>query len=304
MTWATEPYATGSTSISMTATTATDLNDVEYSFDCTAGGGHDSGWQDSTTYEDTNLSPSTQYSYRVRARDKSTNQNETAWSSTESATTQAGGGEDVEISGSWNSGSGSSYTHTAPSGSNRLLVLTVHSEDDNTAMNLTSVTYGGQAMTEVLEINAGTGTGFRAHCAVYILNETGIGNATSNQFAFTWAENPSAGACYSSVFFENVSQASPIGANASNSTTASTPNPITTTALSTNDGDMVIVAGTCGNDGSYTLNNGFTIGAQPTITSAHGVAGYKAATGASETPSIQHSAPNRQVIIGAVVQHN
>lgn len=39
MTWATEPYATGSTSISMTATTATDESGVEYYFTCTAGGG-------------------------------------------------------------------------------------------------------------------------------------------------------------------------------------------------------------------------------------------------------------------------
>ena len=45
-TWATVPYATGSTSISMTATTASDPSGVQYYFDCTAGaGGHDSGWQ-------------------------------------------------------------------------------------------------------------------------------------------------------------------------------------------------------------------------------------------------------------------
>ena len=89
MTWATEPYATGSTSISMTATTATDASGVEYYFDCTTGGGHDSSWQDSTSYTDTSLSPSTQYSYQVKARDKSSNQNETAYSTLKSATTQS-----------------------------------------------------------------------------------------------------------------------------------------------------------------------------------------------------------------------
>ena len=89
MTWATEPYATGTSSISMTATTATDASGIEYYFECTAGGGHSSSWQDSTTYEDTGLSESTQYSYRVKARDKSSNQNETAYSTTKSATTES-----------------------------------------------------------------------------------------------------------------------------------------------------------------------------------------------------------------------
>ncbi len=91
MTWATEPSATGTTSISMTATTATDTSGVEYYFDCTAGGGNDSSWQDSTTYEDTGLDPNTQYTYKIKARDKSSNQNETGYSTTKSATTQSAG---------------------------------------------------------------------------------------------------------------------------------------------------------------------------------------------------------------------
>ncbi|MHC4866972.1 MAG: Calx-beta domain-containing protein [Planctomycetota bacterium] len=89
MTWATVPYATGVSSIAMVATTATDVSGVEYYFECTAGGGSDSGWQDSTTYEDTGLSPATQYTYRVQARDKSTNQNATGFSGEASATTDS-----------------------------------------------------------------------------------------------------------------------------------------------------------------------------------------------------------------------
>ena len=91
MTWATVPYATGSTSIAMVATTATDASGVEYFFDCTTTGGHDSVWQDNTSYTDTGLSPSTQYCYKVQARDKSLNQNATGWSTTQCATTQTGG---------------------------------------------------------------------------------------------------------------------------------------------------------------------------------------------------------------------
>jgi len=86
MTWSVYPHATGSTSISMTATTASDISGVEYYFACITDAAHDSGWQDSPTYEDTGLTTGTQYSYQVRARDKSPNQNETSWSNPASAT--------------------------------------------------------------------------------------------------------------------------------------------------------------------------------------------------------------------------
>jgi len=69
MTWAVEPYAIGPDSISMTATTAYDQTNVMYYFQCTAGPGHDSGWQISTTYTDIGLDPDTAYTYRVKARD-------------------------------------------------------------------------------------------------------------------------------------------------------------------------------------------------------------------------------------------
>jgi hypothetical protein len=76
-----------STQISMLATTATDPSGVEYYFTCTLGGGNDSLWQNSRTYTDTGLTPSTEYTYTVTARDKSTAQNATAASDPESATT-------------------------------------------------------------------------------------------------------------------------------------------------------------------------------------------------------------------------
>ena len=77
---------------------------------------------------------------------------------------------------------------------------------------------------------------------------------------------------------------------------------LATSALSTNDGDMVFVAGTCGNSGTYSVYNGFTEGIEINIASADAVAGYKAATGAAETPSVTHSNINRQAIVGLVVQ--
>ena len=115
-TWSTQPYATGPYSISMTATTASDPNGVQYYFDETSGnpGGTDSGWQDSRTYQDTGLSANTSYTYRVMTRDGSANQNTGSYSSSRSATTgllsssvpifkvpNSLGGDYPDISGSW-----------------------------------------------------------------------------------------------------------------------------------------------------------------------------------------------------------
>lgn len=88
MTWATEPHATSTTTIAMAATTATSNNGggVEYYFDCNSSGGHDSGWQDEPNYTDTGLTPSTEYSYKVKARNKA-NLIETVYSNPRSATT-------------------------------------------------------------------------------------------------------------------------------------------------------------------------------------------------------------------------
>src|SRR5262249_39872789 len=63
-----------------------------------------------------------------------------------------------------------------------------------------------------------------------------------------------------------------------------------------------ILAATNGNTGSYTVNNGFVEAIELTITSADGVAGSKPATGATETPSVTHSAPIRQSLIGFVIR--
>ena len=87
-TWATAPYATGTTSISMTATTASDPSGVQYFFHCLTSGGHDSGWQAGATYVDTGLSPNTMYTYQVMTRDQSPAQNQGSYSTSASATTQ------------------------------------------------------------------------------------------------------------------------------------------------------------------------------------------------------------------------
>jgi len=298
MTWSTAPTAIGASSITMTAATAADETPpVQYYFECTNHGEANSTWQTSSTYIAQGLTPSTLYSFRVKARDSASSHNETGWSNILSATTQPPG-TDVNIVGSWATGT----SHTKENGYNRALIFIAHEESISGTPTLTSVSYGGQAMTKVIEISAVSGYG--NYVAAFILNESGVAAATNNTFVPTWSATTSSVA-YASVFLQNVNQTTSIGATASNSTTSSTPNPITTAALATNAGDMVIVGVTCGNNGSYTLNSGFTEGTDQSVgtNGLTGAAGYKLATGAAETPSATYNTgPNRQAIIGFVVQ--
>jgi hypothetical protein len=86
MNWAVRPYVSASGSIAMEAMTASDLNGIHYYFDCTSGGGHDSGWQSSPIYEDTGLTAGNTYTYTVKARDLSAQRNETILSPSVSVT--------------------------------------------------------------------------------------------------------------------------------------------------------------------------------------------------------------------------
>ncbi len=290
MTWATVPYATGSTSISMTATTASDSSGVEYYFECTAGEGHNSGWQDSTTYRDTGLSPSTQYTYRVKAHDKSPNYNETAWSTEQSATTQP---PSVEIIGSWITGT----THAKESGTNRALVFVAHAKSSSSSTNLTAVSYGGRPMTKIISKIIGSSSS-RAYVAAFILKESDIAAATNATFTLTWTSAPS-NVTYTSAFFQNVNQTTPVGATASNGVTSATS--ISTSALSTGNGDMVIENAAGSTTGTYTITTGWTKDVDLGVSGYDGMDGHKPATGASETPSISHPSGNH-VLIGFVVK--
>jgi len=249
----------------------------------------------SSDYVDNSATNGIIYYYVVTAED--TSSNESGYSGEVSATPAIQ--TDVEIIGSWVSGD--PHTHIKESGANRALVFIAHAE--HTAdVSLTSVTYGGQPMTKVVERVVSSGNPvYYAYVVTYILNEQGIAAAAGGTFVPAWSTSPDVVA-YESVFLQNVDQSTPVGATAGNGTTSS--NPITAAALSTNNGDMVIDAVTCGNNGSYTLNNGFTEGADQSVGTygLTGAAGHKSTTGAGETPSATHSSSiNRQVIIGFVV---
>ncbi len=295
MTWASLPTAIGSSTITMTATTAEDDSPpVYYYFECITDGDANSDWQRDETYVAEGLNPSTSYTFRIKARDSSANHNETDWSTEETATTEPPG-TDVEIIGDWTSG----LSHTEVTGTNRALLFFAHVEEAG-AIELLSVTYGGQPMTKIIERDVSSGSPtYYAYVAAYILDEAGIAAADNDTFVPIWSTTPDDFA-YTSVFLQNVDQTAPVGDNDSSYVTNSST--LTTTALLTDDGDMVIDAATCGNTGNYTTDNEFDEALEHDMASSTGVDGYKPAIGVDETPRVTHNNVNRQTLVGFVIQ--
>lgn len=73
-TWLVAPEAISDSAITMSAIRASSaLGWSEYYFECTSGGGHDSGWVSFNKYTDVGLTPGTAYTYTVKMRDRSGN---------------------------------------------------------------------------------------------------------------------------------------------------------------------------------------------------------------------------------------
>jgi hypothetical protein len=242
----------------------------------------------SSNYIDNTVTNETTYYYVVTAVD--TVGNESDYSNEASAMPRIY----VEILGSWVSGT----SHAKENGTNRALIFLVHAEYNNSGVSLNSVTYGGQTMAKIIDrFFAGPQNG--VYVAAFMLNDAGIVDANSSgTFSPSWTGSPT-GIAYSSVFLREVDQTSPVSASSSGAGGTAT---ITTAALSTNNGDMVIEAAACSTTGTFTLNNNFSLVTEYTMTGSDGVDGYKRATGVSEIPSVTHSISTaRKVILGFVV---
>ena len=240
--WASVPTATGSSTITMTASTATDSCNppVQYYFECTNHNEANSAWQSSPTYTAAGLTSDTLYSFRVKARDSYIVPNETAYSEIASATTISLD-PNIRILGSWMSGK----IHTKENGQKRALVFIAHGKS-TTANNpaVTSVTYGGQAMTKIIDSNVLDSSG-RNYVAAFILNEAGVAAATDSYFVTTWSGGATTYDYYASAFLGNVDQTNPVEANDSNSSISSSLNTIVTDhPLVTHPADMVILGAT------------------------------------------------------------
>ncbi len=176
MTFTSNPNATSATSIAMAATTASDPSTpVEYFFTELTGnpGGSNSGWQTSTAYTDTGLSPLTMYTYTVTARDSQGNTG--GASSGQSATTP-----DVPPPGEINlesgvaNGVGSSWTTVNLANSYNSMVVVATPSYDNTSGPASVRIQNASGSSFQVRVDAAGGTTPSGLDVYYMVVEEGV----------------------------------------------------------------------------------------------------------------------------------
>lgn len=205
---------------------------------------------------------------------------------------------DVTTLTSWTTGLTGPNRNTP--GTDRLLILTAGMEryGDQT---ITSVTYGGQAMTQAVVGVIGPYTYTRTY--IFYLNDAGISAASGNSFVVTWTTTPSV-IHYAARIYQGVNQDNPVR-DFDSKTGGSTPNPITTSAMDVATGDMVVAVVQSGQGLTYTWNNGFIEGVDfhSGYTSQLSTADKAITSSGTQIASATNApTPNRQVILGAVLQ--
>ena len=219
----------------------------------------------------------------------------------------------------WSNG----LTKTISAGTNRCLIVIAAIENGNGYREISSMTYGGQAMTQVQEIAAGASTGFSDRLEVWMLPESGIILASGTTITPTYAaatlqENVE---FFTSAVFQNIDQSSPVSASVTTASNSSANPHQLGSPLSTIPDAICVTAVICGNNTSpasssggtntYTINSSFTEGtdiytANPSFATS-GISVETATklctTTGSEQPSFTFAGTvNRAAMLGITLQ--
>ncbi len=173
---------------------------------------------------------------------------------------------DVAILDAWSTG----LTKVVSAGTNRCLIVVVALENGTVASDVTALTYGGQAMTQIYESVASGG--FVDKLEMWMLLETGIAAATNTTLvptyaAVTYTENVEQ---FTSVSFQFVDQLLPVSHGVTSSINGATNPHQLGSALNVLPGSIALTAVICGNNttptvgiggtNTYTVNSAFVEG--------------------------------------------
>jgi hypothetical protein len=189
--------------------------------------------------------------------------------------------------GPWQTGT----SHPVVEGASRLLLVFLHSEDDEpggTGAELTALTYGGNPMARVpLYGRSSSNTGNTQNAVeAWYLAEVSVATASGDLLVPTLSRTPTETPMYSHILLDGVAQTSPFGdGDIANCLDC---NPIATGPFYAGEGDFVVAAADHRELGSYTPLNGFIEGAEQSFSSHTGTTAYIFGTGGNVSPAMDH----------------
>ncbi|MBK9177422.1 MAG: hypothetical protein IPM46_14030 [Flavobacteriales bacterium] len=215
-------------------------------------------------------------------------------------------------------------TRTVSAGINRCLVVTYAQENGNGSRDITAMTYGGRAMTQMVEIASGTPGGFHARLEVWVLLDADIALASGTTIVPTYGAYTPQEYCeaFSAAVFQHVDQLNPVSSQQASGAVATTNPHQLGSAIGTQDGSMALNIATSGNNttpgitnggtDTYTINSGYTEGTDlyfantvdaPTSGACIQTAHKAITTGGTEQPSCTfNGSVNRWAMIGLTLQ--
>lgn len=203
---------------------------------------------------------------------------------------------DVHILDGWTAGT----SHVSVPGSDRALVALVCAES-NSVPSLSGVTYGGQAMTEVVSEVIEDGNTVE-YAAAYVLNDAGIANASDSGISLEWSTAPSKTPTMLSCMYENVDQSSLAGAYQAASSTSS---PIETGNLTNAAGDMLVAFIVNGDSQSgFAFDGDFSELIEENGEGANCAVAHKIGRGTADNAKVSITNGNRSALVGFVLRKN
>ncbi len=166
----------------------------------------------------------------------------------------------IAFANGWKSTTSVPNVTAAAAGSNRLLIYVITYEDDDNTNDVTSVTYGGQAMTQAVQSSTFTGGGSQSRVEIWHLNNAGIVAATHTTFTPVFSiSNPTTSHGYytMAVTLSGVNQSTPV-------CTGRTGERLTSTTVNLSSGisvlpnELVIYATHGGESRTHTPATGYT----------------------------------------------